>query len=441
MARQKYDWQKVVGDLQCDFMHRVIFSQVVGFLLGCSVVTATAKTFDVRDFGAKGDGKTKDTAAVQAALDACKTNGGGTVIIAKGDYVIGSVVMGPNTTLELERDGMLNGSPDEADYPLMKTRWEGEFRDCHRAMISAENAANVTVTGPGAIFGPPFPISQLRTPRGPTLLEFINCTNVLLENFATQYQRLWSIHPLYCQNFTARNLTIRSININGDGLDIDSCRNVLIDHCSIDTGDDAISLKSGRGMEAVRIARPTENVVITNCSLVSSTFAGIGIGTELSGGIRNVRIEDCYISGRQNGIYFKSRNGRGGYIENIVGENLLINHAPTFIGIDLLDKGIQATEPVTGDMAQWTQMSNVTFTNIQVVDVHALVDGESIPTDRPVDGLTLANISGTCARGITLANMTNVDLSEIHVTGFAGKLLTMRNVHGVGKDDPEITEK
>jgi hypothetical protein len=211
---------------------------------------------------------------------------------------------------------------------------------------------------------------------------------------------------------------------------------VLIERCNIDTGDDAISLKSGRGMEAVRLGRPTENVVIRDCTLVSSQFGGIGIGTEMSGGIRNVRIENCFVSGHQNGIFIKSRDGRGGYMENITGDNLVICNSPTFVGINLLNKGIQASEPVTGKAEKWARVRNLRFTNIRVDNVTQLIAGADIPAEQPLNGLSLANVTGTCARGITLVNSVNVNLAGINVTGFQGSLVTTTNVQGTGLDHP-----
>ena len=287
-------------------------------------------TFNVRDFGATGDGRTKDTAALQKALDACAAAGGGTVLLLPGVYLTGSLVLGANTTLRLGARASLVGSPDIDDYPLVQVRWEGEFRPGHRALISAEKADHIAIDGPGAIFGPPVSLSQLRDPRGPALIELADASHVLLQGFSTQYQRLWSLHLLFCQDLTIRNLVIRSLGRNGDGIDVDSCQDVLIEHCDINTGDDAISLKSGRGLAAVRLNRPTENVVIRDCTLVSSIFAGIGFGSEMSGGIRHVRLERCRIAGRQNGILFKSRNGRGGYFEDISGEDLTVIDAPLF---------------------------------------------------------------------------------------------------------------
>ena len=169
------------------------------------------------------------------------------------------------------------GSPDIADYPIENVRWEGEFRDGHRALLCATNAANVTITG-GGIFGPPLPLGKLRNPRGPVLIELTGCTNAVLESFTTQYQQLWSIHLLFCQHLLASNLIIRSVNSNGDGIDVDSCDGVVIDHCDINTGDDAISLKSGRGLAAQNLARPAQNIVIRNSRLQSSLLRRAGRG-------------------------------------------------------------------------------------------------------------------------------------------------------------------
>jgi len=398
-----------------------------------AILAADRVPLNVLDFGAKGDGMTKDTAALQKALDACGEAGGGTVMVPEGIYLTSGLILHANTTLQLASRANLLGSPDIADYPVVNVRWEGEFREGHRALLSATNAANVTITG-GAIFGPPLPLGKLRNPRGPVLIELTGCTNAVLENFTTQYQQLWSIHVLFCKNLTARNLIIRTVNANGDGMDVDSCDGVTIERCDINTGDDAISLKSGRGLAAQNLARPTQNVVIRDCRLQSSIYAALGFGTEMSGGIRNVKIQNCVLSGRQNCIFIKSRDGRGGYMENIAGENLTVLKSPTFIGIDLIKKGLQATDPVPGDLDKWPRVQNLSFKHVRVQDVADLIDGVNVPPARPVDGFTLADISGTCSRAISIANMTNVNFSAIKVTGFTGALVKADNVHGTGLD-------
>jgi polygalacturonase len=397
------------------------------------VIAAEKPVFNVEDFGAKGDGTNKDTAAIQKALDACAAAGGGTVHFSDGTYLTGSLVIGADTTLLLSRSTTLQGSPDMADYPVVNVRWEGEFRDGHRALLCATNAANITITG-GTICGPPMAVSRVRNPRGPTLIELTDCTNAVLEDFTTQYQQLWSIHALFCKNFTARGLTIRSVGSNGDGIDVDSCSGVTIENCDINTGDDSVVLKSGRGLAAQNLNRPTENVLIRDCRLQSSIFAGLALGTEMSGGISNVTVVNCTISGHQNAIFIKSRDGRGGYMENFSAENITILKSPTFVGIDLLRKGIQATDPVPGDIEKWSRVANFRFKNVRVQDVADLVVGTNVPVARPLDGLVLDGITGTCGHGISLANMTNVKIVAVKVTGYEGPLVSTKNVKGTGLD-------
>ena len=388
--------------------------------------------FNVRMYGAAGDAITKDTASFQKALDACASAGGGRVVVPAGHYLIGSIVIGNNTTLDLESRAYLVGSADAADYPMEKVRFEGEFVPGHRALISAENEDNVAITGHGFIIGPPLKLSLMRNPRGPVLIEFTGCTNVTLADFTAQYQRLWLIHPLLCQHVVAKNLTIRSVAVNGDGIDVDSCRDVLIEHCDINTGDDAIALKSGRGSAAVQLNRPTEDVTIKDCTLVSSTFAGLAVGTELSGGIRNVQVENCFLSGRQNGIFLKSRDGRGGYIENFTGKDLTVRNSPTFLDISLLHLGIQASDPVAADPQKLTQLSNIRFEHIRVDNVAHLVLAKDVPPKRPINGFSLTDVQGTCDYALSLANMTNVVLADIHVRDYHGSFITKVNVQGKG---------
>ncbi|MGA2541037.1 MAG: glycosyl hydrolase family 28 protein [Verrucomicrobiota bacterium] len=391
------------------------------------------RRFDVRALGATGNGTVKDTAAFQKALDACAA-GGGEVVVPAGNYLIGSVVIGSHTTLRLEKGAALLGSPDAGDYPLIQARWEGRLRECHRALLSASNATQIAIVGPGSIEGNAA-LGNLRNPRGPCLLEPVECKDVLLDGFSTQFVRLWSIHPGFCDGVIARNLTVRSdrserSRSNGDGIDVDSCQHVRIEHCDIDTGDDAIALKSGRGSEGVRIGRPTEDVVITNC-ILGSAFAGVAIGSELSGGIRRVVMEDCTFSRGANSIFIKSRDDRGGFIEDIQGKNLDCR-ANTFLVIDLLDKGIRDEEPVTG-LAGLTRARGLSFSNIKV-NVQTLLDAHLLSPDQPLDGLSLADVSGACRRAIHLANLRNASLRDIHVTGYNGAFLTLTNATGPGLD-------
>ena len=244
---------------------------------------------------------------------------------------------------------------------------------------------------------------------------------------------MWSIHPTNCQNITIRNLTIRSTGGNGDGIDIDSCKHVLNDGCDNATGDDCISLKSGRGAEAFALMQTTEDVRITNCTLADSIFACIGIGSETSGGIRNVRIEHCkFTRARTFALYIKSRPGRGAFIEDIVADDLDVSGVTGgFLRFNLLASGIQDPNPVPGDEGIPTTR-NFRFSRIRVTGCPLLVDGVGVHPRKPLDGFLLANVTGTCAKGIHLANIRNADIRDIHLTGLAGPLLGTHDVTGKG---------
>src|ERR1041385_5644058 len=304
------------------FQNRKVSFFVAGgiFTLASTGFDARASTFDVRAFGATGDGTNKDTAAFQQSLDACASAKGGTVFVPAGNYLIGSLQLKSNTTLRFAKGATLLGSPDLNDYPVIDVRWEGRWVKGHRALLSASNATHVAVIGPGRIRGNPDLVGR-QMPRRPVLIEVISCSDVRLEDFSTEHRNMWSIHPTYCDHVVARRLTIRSSGGNGDGIDIDSCKHVRIEHCDISTGDDCIAIKSGRGMEGYRAARTTEDVLIADCTLADSIFACIGIGSETSGGIRNVRIEHCKFTHAQTfAIYIKSRPARGAFIEDIEGK-------------------------------------------------------------------------------------------------------------------------
>jgi polygalacturonase len=400
---------------------------------------ASGVRLSVRDFGAKADGTTKDTAAIQQAIDRCAVLGGGEVQVPVGNYTTGALALRANTTLRLDKDALLTGSPDFADYPVTQVRWEGKWIEGHIALIYAIDAANIGIGGPGKIIGNPAlggrPNAQ-NPLRHPALIEFIHCSNVRLEGFSTSYDHMWSVHPTDCEDVTIRNLTIRSTGGNGDGIDIDSCRRVWIDGCDIATGDDCISLKSGRGEEGYNLHRPTEDVHITNCTFADSIFACIGIGSETSGGIRAVRIEHCkFTHARTYAIYIKTRVGRGAFIEDIAASDIdAAGMEGGFLRLNLLHSGLQDPEPVPGSDGIPTT-ANFRFSRVRVSECPVLVDGVDISPDKPLDGLSLIDFSGTCEKGISLANVKGAEIRNISVTGFSGPLIGIHNVTGKGLRD------
>lgn len=405
---------------------------------------ATKLSLNVLEFGAAGDGTTRDTAALQQALDRCWVLGGGEVVVPAGNYLTGAIVLRSNVTLRLEKDATLSGTPDFADYPVMQVRWEGKWIPGRTALVYALDAEHIAVVGPGKIAGNPA-LGGRPTPqnplRHPALMEFIGCNDIRLEDFSTEHRLMWSIHPTSCENISIRNLIIRSTGGNGDGIDIDSCKHVRIQGCDISTGDDCISLKSGRGMEGYKLLQTTEDVEISDCTFADSIFACIGIGSETSGGIRNVRIERCrFTKAKTFALYIKSRPGRGAFIEDITADDLDVSGTDSgFLRFNILNSGIQDQDPVPGPEGIPT-IRHFRFTNIRVKDVPLLVDGTGIHPDKPLDGFTLANVTGTCAKGVSLANIRNAEIRDIHVTGYSGPLLGIYNVAGTGLDGAAAIE-
>jgi len=395
-----------------------------------------ALTLNVRDFGAAGDGVTKDTAAIQQALDRCHVLGGGEAVVPAGEYLTGALALRSHTTLRLEKEATIRGTADFADYPVTQVRWEGKWIQGHIGLIYAIDAEHIGIVGPGKIAGNPA-LGGRPTPqnplRHPALIEPIGCRDVRFEDFSTDYRLMWCLHATYCENVVMRNLTIRSTGGNGDGIDIDSSKHVLIDGCDIATGDDCIAIKSGRGAEAYALLRTTEDVRIANCTFADSIFACIGIGSETSGGIRNVRIEHCKFTHAQTfALYIKSRPGRGAFIEDIVADDLdVAGTAGGLLRINTLSSGIQDQEPVPGDEGIPT-VRNFRFSNVRLTGCPVLADGTGVHPAKPLDGFSLTHVTGSCAKGISLANMKNVEIQGVEVSGLSGPLLGIYNVTGKG---------
>ncbi len=390
----------------------------------------------VKSTGATADGATKDTAAFQKALDTVAVSGGGEVFVPAGRYLIGSIQLGNRTTLRLDKDAILVGSPDPADYPTLDIRWEGRWQPGRRALIYAANVDHTAILGPpdasARIEGNPA-MAAPQNPRGSVVLEPINCTDIRWENFTVTQGGNWATHPTYCTDVAIKNLTITG---NRDGIDVDSCKNVSIDACTITTGDDSISLKSGRGLNGARIGKPTENVTITNCTLTDRTFACIGIGSETSAGIRNIKIEHCKMAApRSAAIYLKTRVGRAGFNDDITVDDLDVT-AGSLLRVNLVSGGNTNTadDPVEGPLGI-PSAKNLRLSNVRLTNAPSIADVAQVNPEKPFDTLSLSNISGTAQKGITLVNVQNAQLKNITVTGVAGPLLSTLNTTGAGLEN------
>jgi len=315
---------------------------------------------------------------------------------------------------------------------MMDIRWEGRWQPGRRALIYSANVDHTGIIGPGQIVGNPV-VAAPQNPRGVVVLEPISCNDVHWEGFTLTQGGNWATHPTYCAD-----VVIKNVNITGgrDGVDVDSCKRVRIAGCNIDTGDDCISLKSGRGLDGARIGKATEDIVVTKCALRGRHFACLGIGSETSGGIRNVRIENCHLTSRTYGVYVKTRIGRAGVIENIAGDHLDVLGGG-FLRVNLISSGNSNTadDPVEG-LAGYPCGRNFRFSDIHVTCT-TLADVSQISEAKPLAGLVLKNITGTCTKGIFLQNVENAVLRNIRVTGYQGLFLTQTNVQGSGLGSPK----
>ena len=307
-----------------------------------------AADFPITDYGARPDG-TKCTAAFEAAFAACEKAGGGRVVVPDGTWFVGNIRFRSNCELHLADGAVLDLSDDPNDYPKVHTTWEGVECLNHSPLVFAYGCENVALTGRGLIrprmafwrtwfarppahmkatellyhwcsTNAPMASRDLLAIKGsnvrPHLIQFNRCRNVRIEDVRIRESPFWVIHLYLSENCLLRGLDVSAHGHNNDGLDVDMTRNVLVEDCRFDEGDDGIVLKAGRNQDAWRLNRPTENVVIRNCDL-SRSHSLLGIGSELSSGIRNVWMHHCTVDASGGMIRVKTNRRRGGFVENV----------------------------------------------------------------------------------------------------------------------------
>ena len=291
-----------------------LFPALLLSMLACECPEALGEgVFNVKSYGATGDGVTLDTQAIQKAIDACSENKGGAVWVPAGDFVIGTVRLKSNVTLSLDYGASLLGSTNMADYPTEGLRASREGNS--ECLLYAEDATNIRFEGLGVIDGRGKPeFFPKRAGLGgkdnrPRLIRFENCEKLTFSGLTYKNPAFWGLHLIDCKNiqFNAVTVRFRNNNFNNDGLDLDGCENVLIENCDIDSGDDGICLKSSKN--------PCRDIVVRGCK-VSSNTAALKLGTSSRGGFINVKVSNCYFYDSPMGA-IKLQMVDGGRLENI----------------------------------------------------------------------------------------------------------------------------
>jgi polygalacturonase len=446
----------------------------------------------VTDFGAVGDGKTLNTEAFAKAIASLAKQGGGQLVIPPGIWLTGPIRLQSNLDLHLEAGALLQFSSDYKLFPLVVLDVKGEKEIDSVSPISGENLENVAITGHGIIDGAgdawrPVKKGKLTESQWrdlaksgvidgstwypsraameggelvqqlvkdgslkledyepahhflrPKMVKLINCRRVLFEGVTFQNAPNWTLNPALCTDVVLRDVTVRNpwYGQNTDALDLESCRNAIVRGCAFDVGDDGICLKSGKDAAGRRIGVPTENVWIEDC-VVYHAHGGFTIGSEMSGDVRNVHVNNCTFIGTDIGLRFKSTRGRGGVVEKIYIQNVRMTDIPAEAISFNMYYGGKAPLDAKGELADIERkampVSEETpqFRDIYIEDViccgaRGAMLLQGLP-EMPIRGIHLQNVSITAERGMVWMDAENISLKNVEILNRQGPVLTVFN--------------
>jgi len=439
-------------------------------------------TVSITDFGAKSGGLELCTQAFAEAIDALSRKGGGRVVIPRGTWLTGPITLKSNIELYSETGALVVFSKNKDLYPLVETSFEGLNSWRCLSPINGRGLENIAFTGHGVFDGSGeawrqvkkekltesqwkklvasggilssngktwYPSQQfldgekqadMNVPRSlktkaefekikdflrPVMVSLISCNKILIDGPTFQNSPAWNIHPLMCENLTVRNTTVRNpwFSQNGDGIDIESCKNVIVHDCSFDVGDDAICIKSGKDKEGRDRGIPCENVIIKNC-IVYHGHGGVTVGSEMSGGVRNMHVSNCTFIGTDVGLRFKSNRGRGGIVENIYISGIEMMNIPTqAISFNLYYSGRSASEDLeAGENGQVPALLPVTeetpqFRNISIRDVNCkgalqAIFLQGLP-EMNLENILLENIRMEADNGLVCTDAKNISIRNL----------------------------
>jgi polygalacturonase len=401
------------------------------------------RTFDIRDFGAepiRGADSALNTDAIHRAIEAAHAAGGGKVLIPAGEWLTGPVHLKSNINFHVAEGAVLRFTTDREKYlPVVRQRHEGVEALNYSPLIYADRVRNVALTGKGTLdaqgapwwawyrqYGPPprvtaskVPLSRRDFGKGsgmegmrPNFVVFLDSENILVEGVTLNDSPMWNVHLIYCTNAIVRDVTINSLDApNGDGVVIDSSKDVLIEYNTFRTGDDAVVLKSGLNEEGLQINIPTENVVIRNFEAIDvrTGSGGVVFGSETSGGIRNIYVHDAYFDGSDRGIRFKTERGRGNVIENIYIRDIRMrNITYEAINVNTFYTGARAMGPSP-------LIRNVHIRDIEIDGVPTAISLIGLP-EKWLENFTLENIViNNAERGARITRVKGLTLKNVQI--------------------------
>ena len=455
--------------------HRILWLLVVtsGFLL---VIGAAFNeppgtrqgVYVITDFGARGDGETLNTDVINRLIETCAATGGGKVVIPPGRFLTGPIFLKSNIHIEILAGATLLADTDIRNYPTVDGRWEGIERKVYASLFTGHDLENVSITGQGTIDGqgkvwwnaflvtsqmrkdlgiterePDHPDgAPLRWPR-PRVINLYRCHDVLIRDITILNSPSWTIHPVYCEDVTVDNVRIfqPDDSPNTDGINPDSCKNVRISNCHIDVGDDCITIKSGYNEDGRRVGIPCENVTITNCTMLNG-HGGVVIGSEMSGDVRNVTISNCVFDGTLRGLRIKTSRGRGGIVEDIRADNLVMRNmseAAFTVTMEYTDWDPNTREfpdPVNSEnkvessekkSEKIPQLRNIYFSNISVVGGERVAEVLGL-AEMPIENMQLRNVEALSARfGMACSQTKGAVFEQVVVNTLEGPSLHVRN--------------
>ncbi len=452
------------------------------------------------DFAAVGDGKTLNTEAFAKAIDALSLKGGGHLVVPAGVWLTGPIELKSNIDLHLEDRAIILFSADRSLYKIVETSFEGlDTRRC-QSPLSGKNLSNISITGSGTIdgnghFWRPLKkekvsdsywkkatsgggvfkradywmpsaaylrgdsIADMNVPTSlktdeewtsikdflrPVMVSLISCKNVLLEGVIFQNSPAWNIHPLMCENIILDKVQVRNPSFaqNGDGLDLESCKNALILNSTFDVGDDGICIKSGKNEDGRKRGIPCENVIVDNCTVFKG-HGGFVVGSEMSGGVKNILVSNCQFLGTDVGLRFKSARGRGGVVENIYIRKISMTDIETEpILFNLYYGGKSAVESLEdkdevkqAEVIPAVDETTPAFRNIFIEDVNCSHARRALYfyglPEQKIDNINIKNVSVHAKLGGEISEAKNIVLDNLKISVEQGERLTLKNVSNI----------